>query len=951
MDYRKLNLHGLLTEETHTLVPLKESKVHVTVQGFIVNVESQLTYSNDTQNVLQTIFIFPMDDMSAVYKFEADVNNKHIKAECQDKEKAKMTYNDAISSGHTAMFLSECETSADIFVCKLGNLPSGEVAILTMSYVAELSVETDGKMRFTLPTVLLPRYSHDVGHCIVPGREFIPGKVEIRNPCLLSFSATLSGCYSIKDVSSPYDKLNVKINEDKLSASIDLAEECMFDHDLVFDILYDNINKPEIILELGDKEKDGLLREDLLMLNFYPDLKKGVETEDIKTEFIFMIDRSGSMRGQRIQKANDTLLLLLKSLPVGCLFNVVSFGSDFELLFKQGSEEYNEETLKQAMLLHKKMNANMLYTDILRPLENIYSKDCKQGYSRQIFLLTDGGVGDMAEDIIQLAKKNNGNTRVFTFGIGEGVSTSLIKNVAKVSGGKATFIKDGDNMLKKVITAMKRSFDSSMSEVSLHWDIPKCFTIIDIPKEPPAIFHKEKLVLFALVQSHDTNKSGISGSFTLKGKLGGRKISHKVKIKIPSSSHNNLPLHRVAAKYQIKDLENDENDENDDFDKRGRKVKIILVSQAANIVSKYTAFVGFDKDTNILVSGWKESQANLAGCSVPESAIQSQWNPIPQLECSMSRTPTVQGYPDNGRIESTQTYLRTPSYGYPESSIQSQWNPMPQTDLIMSGVPSLNFQTQIYQGGGYSEDSHSYEGFSTTKGYPESGIQSQWDPMPQVECLMSGVPALNGCLGPENSIHSQWNPIPQMECSMSRTLTMQGTHFPHQSAKAHDVRSSVDGDGSCSASKYRRCDPEAKTTIPHSSSNGNYVCNNMYAYGAQRRNVEMENLAETKRKASENMMMCIVSLQNFDGSWSEFSELESVLNMAQKDLDVKYKGNIWCTAIVAAFLEKNFGKSKSEWEMIHNKAITWLNAQNRGGKSVTEMMQEVNNIIKTPWFV
>lgn len=37
----------------------------------------------------------------------------------------------------------------------------------------------------------------------------------------------------------------------------------------------------------------SLLREDLLMLNFYPDLKKGVETEDSKTEFIFMIDRSG----------------------------------------------------------------------------------------------------------------------------------------------------------------------------------------------------------------------------------------------------------------------------------------------------------------------------------------------------------------------------------------------------------------------------------------------------------------------------------------------------------------------------------------------------------------------------------------------------------------------------------------------------------------------------------
>ena len=90
-------------------VPLKESKVHVTVQGFIANVESQLTYSNDTQNVLQTIFIFPMDDMSAVYKFEADVNNKHIKAECQDKAKVKERLN--FSTVHSNIIVAtKCKT-------------------------------------------------------------------------------------------------------------------------------------------------------------------------------------------------------------------------------------------------------------------------------------------------------------------------------------------------------------------------------------------------------------------------------------------------------------------------------------------------------------------------------------------------------------------------------------------------------------------------------------------------------------------------------------------------------------------------------------------------------------------------------------------------------------------------------------------------------------------------
>lgn len=97
---------------------------------------------------------------------------------------------------------------------------------------------------------------------------------------------------------------------------------------------------------------------------------------------------------------------------------------------------------------------------------------------------------------------------------------------------------------------------------------------------------------------------------------------------------------------------------------------------------------------------------------------------------------------------------------------------------------------------------------------------------------------------------------------------------------------------------------------PNSSSKGNYVCNNKYAYGAQERNVEMENLAETKRKASENMMMYIVSLQNFDGSWSESSELESVLNMPQKDLDVKYKV---CYQISTRIYNCYFYNRKRSW--------------------------------------
>ncbi len=73
-----------------------------------------------------------------------------------------------------------------------------------------------------------------------------------------------------------------------------------------------------------------------------------MEIDTAANEFIFILDRSGSMNGVRIKQAKVALIIFLKSLPPGSYFNVVSFGSSFEQLFNN-SKPYEDSIVRNAI--------------------------------------------------------------------------------------------------------------------------------------------------------------------------------------------------------------------------------------------------------------------------------------------------------------------------------------------------------------------------------------------------------------------------------------------------------------------------------------------------------------------------------------------------------------------------------------------------------------------------
>ena len=401
-------LAGLLIKGKDESVPLKDISVAAFVQGYLLGLQSKLTYKNDSPDPLEVLFRTPVDDSFAVVGLEAVIDGRKIRAEIQEKQKAKEMYDDAIASGYTAAFAEE--KKGDIFSIVLGNLPPGKEAEIHLTMVGELGIEADGSVRFVLPTVLKPRYtpSGDTNPLeAVSTSEGAANQVKQgKGPSSYKFDLNVSGADGIAEVTSPSHKIRTSTEGGMVKVSLDDENQS----DIVILIRPKDPHRPMVIVEpgLSDGSSD-FRRSPAVMVSFFPEFKGDTSATQAACEFVFVIDRSGSMSGSYIRDAAQTLILFLKSIPEGCFFNIIGFGSRYEKLFPE-SIPYNQKNLDTAVRHAEGLQANLGGTEIYQPLEYIFKQPLIKGLTRQVLVLTDGGVSN-TESVIQLVSKNARNAR------------------------------------------------------------------------------------------------------------------------------------------------------------------------------------------------------------------------------------------------------------------------------------------------------------------------------------------------------------------------------------------------------------------------------------------------------------------------------------------------------------------------------------------------------------
>ena len=81
-----------------------------------------------------------------------------------------------------------------------------------------------------------------------------------------------------------------------------------------------------------------------------PDPQDVQTLRDGNCMFIFIVDRSGSMSGSNIHTTKEALKLFLKSLPMGSMFEIVSFGDAFvQMSTDKKGFKYDDNSLDAAL--------------------------------------------------------------------------------------------------------------------------------------------------------------------------------------------------------------------------------------------------------------------------------------------------------------------------------------------------------------------------------------------------------------------------------------------------------------------------------------------------------------------------------------------------------------------------------------------------------------------------
>ena len=553
-------------------LPLKSTNVNTTIVGSIADVTVRQVYVNNGKSPIEAIYTFPMSTKAAVYGMQMTIGKRIVRAQIEEKQKARKDYEKAKSEGKRASLLEQ--SRPNVFTMNVSNIMVGDTIMVELNYT-ELIVPEKGVYSFVYPTVVGPRYASKNEKNI---DDFVstPYTHEGVAPTYtFDYVLSINSGVPIQDVTCGTHKMDVSMHGlNKAVLHLDPSELNGGNRDVVVKYsLQGNAIESGVLLYEGKDEN--------FFLTMVQPPQKIAKADIPPREYVFIVDVSGSMWGFPMEITKRLMQNLIVNLKPTDKFNVVLFSSNSAVLSPQ-SVDATQENMKKALDFIKGGN-NWSGTEVLDALKTAYDLPQADGDMARTFVIATDGFVTVEKECFEMIRKNNDKANFFAFGIGSSVNRYLIEGMAFAGNGEPMIVTN-----EKDAAAQAERFRSYINTPVLTHIKFKTngFNAYDIePMTVPDMMSERPIMIFGKY------KGTPSGSITLSGKVGRKPYKQTFDLSKATADSSNSTLRYLWARERIKYLDYQVENQDDASAK-----KILELGLKYNLMTNYTSFVAIDEE-------------------------------------------------------------------------------------------------------------------------------------------------------------------------------------------------------------------------------------------------------------------------------------------------------------------------------------------------------------------
>ena len=551
-------------------LPLKETRVEVSVSGVIADVTVRQIYENQGNRPLHARYVFPASTRAAVYAMAMTVGNQRVVAKIEERERAKREFDRAKEEGKSASLLEQ--DRPNVFSMNVANIMPRDTIAVELKYT-ELLVPTEGTYELVYPTVVGPRYSSKDRQAAAPRDRFVetPYLHEGESPKTeFHLSAKLSTGVPLDDLGCATHQV-VTRRDGPSRAEVTLAASEPFSGNRDFILRY---------RLAGSQVSTGLLLYQGKNENFFlmmAEPPRSVVSDDVPPrEYIFVLDVSGSMNGFPLDTAKKLMRDLVRVVRPTDTFNVVLF-ADGSRTLAPSSLPASTENLERALRFIGPQPGGG-GTELLAALKRAVGLPrTAPNVARTVVLLTDGYI-DAEKETFGYIREHLDQANFFSFGIGSSVNRFLIEGVARAGQGEPFVVTRPEESTKAALKFRRYIQSPVLTGVRVAFN---GFETYDVePAKVPDLFAERPIVVFGKWRGKPQGTIDVTGT-TGKGVY---RTSMPVGEAVPEEDHRALSY--LWARARLTNLFDYEPGEDAD-----RVAEIKSIGLSYSLLTPYTSFV------------------------------------------------------------------------------------------------------------------------------------------------------------------------------------------------------------------------------------------------------------------------------------------------------------------------------------------------------------------------